>query len=86
VLSLQRQARDWASERGCGMSIHITQVRDHNQMADVYTVVVLDKDLFQLKLDPLERAVLEQEAKVPSDTLQNLQILAFRIEQQKGLG
>lgn len=60
--------------------ITVTQEKLPNEI--VYVVRVPVKDLQEIQLDAFDRAVMNSPANGTADVLQNLQILAFRQEQQ----
>lgn len=49
-------------------------------------ILEIDKtEMMDVQLDDFDKAVIDSPAENISDQLQNLQIIAFRLEQQKGL-
>lgn len=62
--------------------ITVTRENDPFSNDNVYVVRVPRRDMRDIDLDPIDRAVLAEPVVTAADVLQNLEILAFRQAQQ----
>jgi len=63
--------------------MHIEQYRDEANCGKVLRCFLPDADLIHLRLDGFDRAVLATPKESIADTLQDWQLIAFRLHQQK---